>query len=103
MANAKTLSLSILDREYRVNCPEGAEDKLRDAARMVHQKMTDIKSGTSSGGKILSTDSMAVLAALNIAHQLRELEAKYQALQQDANKLNALLDEAIAQEQQLEL
>ena len=44
MANSpKTLELIILDREYRINCPPGAEEHLRDAARFLNEKMSEIK------------------------------------------------------------
>ena len=40
MANpSKILSLEILDREYRVNCPDGAEYELREAARALDEKL----------------------------------------------------------------
>ena len=56
MAKAKTLELSILDRDYRINCPDGAEDQLRDAARFLNEKMLEIKNASSTAGKVLGTD-----------------------------------------------
>ncbi len=104
MANpSKTLELQILDREYRINCPDGAEEKLRDAARYLNEKMSEIKNAGSSAGKVLGTDRVAVIAALNIAHQLRELEAENRQMKHDLNKMNATIDEALEQDLQLEL
>ncbi len=104
MANApKTLSLVILDREYRINCPEGAEEQLRDAARMLNEKMSEIKNAGAASGKVLGTDRIAVIAALNIAHQLRELEGRHQDLHKDVKRMHQLLDDALAQDLQLEL
>ena len=104
MANpSKTLELLILDREYRINCPDGAEAKLRDAARYLNEKMSAIKNAGSSAGKVLGTDRVAVIAALNIAHQLRELEAENLQMKRDLNKMNAAIDEALEQDLQLEL
>lgn len=104
MANpAKTLSLTILEREYRVNCPQGAEEKLRDAARFLNEKMSEIKNASAASGKVLSTDRIAVIAALNIAHQFRELEGQHSGSTQELLRLHQLLDEALAQDQQLEL
>lgn len=104
MANApKTLSLVILDREYRINCPEGAEEQLRDAARMLNEKMSEIKQAGAASGKVLDTDRVAVIAALNIAHQLRALEVQQQESQNDLKRMNQLLDEALARDLQLEL
>lgn len=104
MANpSKTLELLILDREYRINCPDGAEEKLRDAARFLNEKMSEIKNAGSSAGKVLGTDRVAVIAALNIAHQLRELEAENLQMKRDLNKMNAAIDAALEQDLQLEL
>lgn len=104
MANSpKTLELTILDREYRVNCPDGAEEKLRDAARYLNEKMSEIKHAGAASGKVLGTDRIAVIAALNIAHQLRELEGQQQQQQLELRKLQGLVDEALDQDLQLEL
>lgn len=103
MANPRTLELLILDREYRVNCPEGAEEKLRDAARYLNEKMSEIKNAGAASGKVLGTDRVAVIAALNIAHQLRELEGDQQDLRREVQKMNTLLDNALEQDLQLEL
>ncbi|WP_430460605.1 cell division protein ZapA [Thalassolituus sp. LLYu03] len=104
MANSpKTLELTILDREYRVNCPDGAEEKLRDAARYLNEKMQEIKQAGAATGKVLGTDRIAVIAALNIAHQLREVESQQQGLNQDVRQLHAMIDDALDQDLQLEL
>ncbi len=104
MANSpRTLVLTILDREYRINCPEGAEEKLRDAARYLNEKMTEIKNAGAASGKVLGTDRIAVIAALNIAHQLRQLEGDQQETVQQLGNLSDLIDEALDQDLQLEL
>lgn len=103
MAKANTLELNILGREYRVNCPAGAESKLRDAAQFLHERMLEIKTAAATGGKQLDTDRIAVIAALNMAHQLQELENTQQYGVNEMRYLHTLLDEAIAQDQQMEL
>jgi len=100
---AKTLSLSILDREYRVNCPAGAEEKLRAAARMLDEKMNEIKKASSASGTVPGLDRIAVIAALNIAHQLQETQGNQQADKQSIEYMHKILDEAIEENQQLEL
>lgn len=104
MANsAKTLSLSILERDYRINCPVGAEEKLRAAARMLDEKMNEIKQASSSSGTVPGLDRIAVIAALNIAHQLLELQGSMHTDAQRVQHIHKLLDEAIEDNQQLEL
>ena len=53
---SKTISLNILEREYRVNCPAGAEEELREAGRYLNDKMSEIKQASSNAGKVLGTD-----------------------------------------------
>lgn len=103
MAKAKTLELSILDRDYRINCPDGAEDQLRDAARFLNEKMLEIKNASSTAGKVLGTDRVAVIAALNITHQLLQLQHDQSQHNRQLDKINQLLDEALEKDSQLEL
>ena len=58
----------ILDKEYRVACQRGEEDELRKSARYLDQKMREIR----TGGKVIGSDRIAVMAALNITHELLE-------------------------------
>ena len=60
------LSVTILEREYRLACtPEEKESLLRCAA-YVDEKMQAIR----SAGKVMGADRIAVMAALQIAHEL---------------------------------
>src|SRR5690554_7539990 len=98
----KTLSLSILEREYRVNGAAGAEEKLRAAARMLDEKMNEIKKASSASGTVPGLDRIAVIAALNIAHQLQETQGNQQADKQSIEYMHKILDEAIEENQQLD-
>lgn len=99
----KTLSLTILDREYRVNCPDGAEDELRQAARYLNDRMVEIKQAGSNSGKILGTDRIAVIAALNISHQLLTVESELAGYDAKVQSLNEAVDDALTQDLQMEL
>ena len=103
MANPNTLSLEILGREYLVNCPPGAEEELRSAARHLHQKMQEIKDSSSHAGKVLSSDRIAVIAALNITHQLLSSEDQKSQLDVEMRVLGDRIDAMLNQESQLEL
>lgn len=103
MANAKTLELNILDRDYRVNCPDGAEADLRDAARFLNEKMAEIKTASSNAGKVLGTDRIAVIAALNITHDLLQLQQQQGDSGERLNKIHQMIDEALDKDSQLEL
>ncbi len=66
MSQANTVTLQILDKEYRIACPAEERDNLESAARCLNDKMREIR----SSGKVIGADRIAVMAALNITHEL---------------------------------
>jgi cell division protein ZapA len=61
-----TLDVSILGREYRVACRESEREELLQAVQFVDRRMREIR----DSGKITGTERIAVMAGLNIAHEL---------------------------------
>ena len=68
----ETVSLNILGREYRVSCANDESAKLRESAEYLNGIIDEIK----ESGKIVGTDRVAVMAALNLAHDLLKLRDK---------------------------
>lgn len=64
------VSIKILNKEYRINCPVGEEESLIKSANYVEEKMREVR----TSGKIISLDRLAIMAALNIAHELVSLQ-----------------------------
>jgi len=64
------VSIKILNKEYRINCPTGEEESLIKSANYVEEKMREVR----TSGKIVSLDRLAIMAALNIAHELVSLQ-----------------------------
>lgn len=62
---ATFLDVKILGREYRVACPPGEQEALLAAVQLVDGKMQDIAHKT----KNTVPERVAVMAALNIAHE----------------------------------
>lgn len=60
------VTVQILDREYRVTCPLGEEDDLQASADLLDKRMQEIK----DSGKVVGTDRIAVMVALNVVHEL---------------------------------
>jgi cell division protein ZapA len=60
------LTVTILDREYRLACTPDERDALLRSAAYVDSKMQAIR----SGGKVMGADRIAVMAALQITHEL---------------------------------
>ena len=78
MTQPNTVTVHILDKEYCIACPAAERANLESAARYLDGKMREIR----SGGKVIGADRIAVMAALNITHDLLH---KQQRLDQDAN------------------
>lgn len=66
MSQSNTLTVQILDKEYCINCPDDERANLESAARYLDGKMREIR----SSGKVIGADRVAVMAALNITHDL---------------------------------
>ena len=67
---ANSVTVQILGKDYRVGCPEGEEENLRNAARHLNKQMSEIK----NGGSIIGTEKIAVMVALNLANDLLQLD-----------------------------
>ena len=63
---AKTLEITLLGRSYRVACEDDEREALLQAVAYLEGKMNEIK----LAGKVAGTERIAVMAALNIAHEL---------------------------------
>ena len=98
---AKTLEVSILGRSYRVACEEGERDALLEAVAYLDAKMGEIK----KGGKVNGTDRIAVMAALNIAHELLSTRVgngfDLGQAKRRISRIEATLDEALARQDKL--
>ncbi|CAH0154675.1 Cell division protein ZapA [Pseudomonas sp. Bi70] len=66
MTQPNTVTVQILDKEYCIACPADERSNLQNAARYLDGKMREIR----SGGKVIGADRVAVMAALNITHDL---------------------------------
>lgn len=58
--------LNILDKEYRIACAKGEEESLQASAHLLNTRIQEVR----DGGKVIGADRMAVMAALNLAHDL---------------------------------
>lgn len=66
MSNGNSVTVQILDKEYSIICPQEERTNLVSAARYLDGKMREIR----SSGKVIGADRIAVMAALNITHDL---------------------------------
>lgn len=63
-----TVEVNILDKDYLVACPPEQREALRESARHLDAKMREIR----ATGKVFGTERIAVMAALNITHEMLE-------------------------------
>lgn len=61
-----TLDAMILGREFKIACSEDERQELTDAVAMLDRRMREIR----DAGKVSGSERIAVMAALNIAHDL---------------------------------
>lgn len=77
---ATPVSVSVLDKEFRIACPPQERDALIRAARHLDSKMREIR----HTGKVIGNDRVAVMAALNLTHELLQLRDAYDRLSAQA-------------------
>ena len=94
MNNQDSLSIIILDKEYRVACPPGEQDSLRASANELNQKLTEIK----RKGAVIGTERIAIMAALNICHEMltgRAVQTDYADLNDRLESLSDKIDSSM--------
>ena len=68
-ATSEPVNIRILDREYTVGCEPDERDSLMAAAKLLDAKMREIR----GSNRMAALDRVAVLAALNLAHELQQI------------------------------
>lgn len=96
MTQPNTATVHILDKEYCIACPAEERSNLESAARYLDSRMRDIR----SSGKVVGADRIAVMAALNIAHELlhkqQYLDAQASTAQNQVRDLLERVENALA-------
>ena len=92
-----TVFVKILDKEYQVACPREERQALIESAHLLDERMKAIR----STGAIIGLERIAVMAALNLSHEL--LQARQAGnnggatvSQVDLLRLNEKLDRSLA-------
>lgn len=91
MSSSETVEVKILDKEYLIACPDEARTQLEGAAKYLDIQMREIR----SGGKVHGTERIAVMAALNIAHDLLQGSQLSESTVRIINELDEKLDAAL--------
>lgn len=74
----QVIAVSIMDRTYQIKCPPEEAAQLHESARYLSAEMRKINQSSQS----TNTERLAIVAALNIAHELMTIR----------NQKNAYID-----------
>jgi cell division protein ZapA len=94
---SKTLDVIIMGRTYKVACSDEERNALLSAVAYLDRKMTEIK----NAGRVGSAERIAVMAALNITHELLSSRTHasgfdIEGLRRRMAAMEATLDQALA-------
>ena len=100
-ANENSIEVTLLGRNYRVTCAPGERESLLQAVAYLDGKLNEIKKNS----KVTGTERVAVMAALNIAHELLSVKLggglDLGQVKRRISAIEAKLDAALAQQEKL--
>lgn len=103
MAENNGVNISIMGKDYLVACDEDEKQDLIRSAEYLNRKMCEIR----DSGKIIGTDRIAVMAALNIAHELLNqeggIDVSQNAIGDRIMSLSSKIEDALYKSRQLEI
>ena len=83
-----------MDKEYRVACPEDEKDNLLASAKLLNNKLSEIK----QQGSVIGTERIAIMAALNMSHEIllsEALTAEHENLNQRMDALSQRINDSM--------
>lgn len=93
-----TVIVNILDKDYQVSCPPEQQAELAQSAQHLDHQMRSIR----ETGKVIGLERIAVMAALNISHDLLKKNNNGGEIE-NLGKLTDKIDEALGEFRQLEI
>ena len=97
------IAIHILGKEYLVACEDGEQADLLDSAKFLDQKMREIR----DTGKVVGTDRIAVMAALNLAHEILHQKSGVtladKGVENKIRDIQAKIEDALYRSRQLEI
>ena len=100
-ADSKGLQINVMGREFRVACPEDEQKGLLEAVDYLNKKMNEIR----DAGKVIGLERIAIMAALNIAHELLTVKVgggfDIAEVKRRMNRMETVLDQAMRDQSKL--
>ena len=101
MSETKSLQVTIMGREFRVACPEEEQAGLLEAVDYLNRKMLEIR----DAGKVIGLERIAIMAALNIAHELLTTKVgggfDMGEIKRRMNRMETVIDQAMSEQAKL--
>ena len=96
------VNIEILEKEYKISCREDEKEALLASAKLLNDRMQQVR----KTGKVLGTERMAVITALNIIHELsqerREQEAAAGNIDREIDRLEDKVRAAISRRSEVD-
>jgi cell division protein ZapA len=100
MSDVKGVEVNIMGREFTIACPPEEREGLLSAVSYLDKKMCDIR----DAGKVVSVERIAMMAALNLAHELlttRTGGIDVGGIKGKVARMQSMADDAIAEQNKL--
>jgi cell division protein ZapA len=60
------VTITLLDKQYQINCKQDEREELIESARLLNARLAEIK----NSGAVIGLERIAIMAALNLSHEL---------------------------------
>lgn len=100
MSDVKGVEVNIMGREFTIACPPEQREGLLNAVSYLDKKMCDIR----DSGKIVGAERIAMMAALNLAHELLTTHAggvDIGGIKGKVARMQSMVDGALAEQNKL--
>lgn len=92
MSEPSSVVVHLLDKEFRVACPAAEKENLIRAARYLDDKMREVRASN-----VLGLERIAVMTALNLAHDLLLARDAVTHQEDGGNRVGRLLERVEAE------
>ena len=101
MSESRSLQITVMGRDFRVACAEDEQAGLLQAVDYLNKKMLEIR----DSGKVIGLERIAIMAALNIAHELLAVKVgggfDMAELKRRMNSMETVIDHAMLEQAKL--
>jgi len=94
----EAVTIEILDKQYTVSCPPEEKQALIESAKILNARLREVR----GGGKVLGTERMAVMTALNVIHEYTLLQKAQAEVDDTLERLRGKIGDAISRREQTE-